>query len=292
MKAIKKVLYPTDFSDLSAATLAHAAFICERYGAELHVVHATQPAESGRANANVAVPLEKRDWSSPFKEYVASLNPDKLRVKSLVPAEIEFESVPDMVLEYADQNAIDLIVLGTHGRRGLGRLILGSTAEEVVRLAKCSVLTVGAEARKLLGGGVRKILVPIDFSAPSMKALDAAKDLAGKLGATLDALHVIEPVAVPVPYGIAFPSVTTPEVYENAKNALEKSVEDIGELRVVTHVAHGIPENVIKSYAHENGADLIVMASHGLTGFDRFVNGSVSQEVLRQASCPVYTVKR
>ena len=169
--------------------------------------------------------------------------------------------------------------------------VLGSTAEEVVRLAKCPVLTVGAEARRTLEGGVRKILAPIGFSAPSMKALDAAKDLAGKLGASLDLLHVIEPVAMPVPYGVAFPSVTTPEVFENAKKALQKSEEGMAGLQVAIHVEHGIPENVIKAYARENETDLIVMASHGLTGIDRFVHGSVSQEVLRQASCPVYTVK-
>lgn len=291
MNAIKKVLYPTDFSEFSASTLAHAAYICERYGAELHVVHATQPAEAGSAEASVYAPLEETEWSAPFKQYVASLDRDRLRVKAIIAAEVALDAVSDVVLEYAKQHEVDLIVMGTHGRRGLGRLFLGSTAEDVVRLAPCPVVTVGGKARRVLGAGIRRILVPVDFSKSSMKGLDTAKDLAARFGAKMDLLHVIEPIAVPVPYGITFPAVTTPEVFASTKKALEDMKAGINGIEVATYVEHGVPENTIASYAEKKESDLIVMASHGLSGLDRFVHGSVSQEVMRLAPCPVYTVK-
>src|SRR5690606_34769986 len=95
------------------------------------------------------------------------------------------------ILQYARDQEMDLVVMGTHGRRGLRRLFLGSVAEEVVRLSVCPVLTVHAgpiRSEALFGD----ILVPIDFSPHSKAALRAAASLAPELGASLDLLHVVE----------------------------------------------------------------------------------------------------
>jgi nucleotide-binding universal stress UspA family protein len=176
-----------------------------------------------------------------FQEYVESLDRGKSGAQNLVTAEVADKSVPDALLHYAERNAIDLIVLGTHGRRGLGRMLLGSTAEEVVRLSRCPVMTVGGKAIDSLDPRIDRMLVPIDFSDFSLEALDVAKQLATALKAQMDLIHVIQPIVVPSSYGITFPPVTSPEVLERARKALEDLGGNLGAFKGNTSVEHGIP---------------------------------------------------
>lgn len=291
MKPIKNVLYPTDFSDVAEAAHAHAAYICKQFGATLHVVHARQDTEPGGTALHDYVPAEQKDWSPPFQKYVDIQHPQKVQVDSISWAEISGHSISEILLEYANLNDIDLIVLGTHGHRGFGRILLGSTAEKIVRLAKCSVLTVGGKAHKMIAPKLERILVPIDFSEFSLDALDIAKELAHSFSAEMSLLHVFQPISFPLPYGVTSPNIMTEEVQERTQRALDALGENANGVEVAIHTENGFPEYEITAFAQENDADLIVIASHGLTGFNRFIQGSVSQEVVRRAPCPVYTVK-
>lgn len=291
MKRFNNVLFPTDFSEIADATLAHAAHFCNAFDANLHIVHADLLTEQERSESRDYFPVDKLDWSDSFRQYVSSLEQKGHDVPFFATSEIGGKSVPDILLHYAELHDIDLIVLGTHGRRGLGRLLLGSTAEEVVRLAKCPVLTVGGKSGLTHEPALERILVPVDFSESSLKALDVAKELAHSFGASIDLLHVIQPIAIPVPYGISMTSVTSPEVRERTRIALEELGQSIGSIGLEIHVENGIPADRITVFAEENESDLIVIASHGLTGFDRLIQGSVSQEVVRLSLCPVFSVK-
>jgi universal stress protein A len=139
---------------------------------------------------------------------------------------------------------------------------------------------------------IKRILVPIDFSAGSLKALASACDLGQRFGAELVLLHVVEPIYVPDPYVAA-----SPEVLETRWNAakmemarLRADLERQGR-RVRTLVRDGAPSQIIVDTARSTDTDLIVMGTHGRTGLAHMWIGSVAEKVVRTAGCPVLTVR-
>ena len=180
------------------------------------------------------------------------------------------------------------MVMGTHGYGGFNRLVLGSTAEYVLRRSLCAVLTVGVEADADARGPV---LCPIDFSARSEEALVVAADLAHARGVALHVLHAVEPVTVPSPYGaLVFPPGDAERV-ERAREEIERIVADMVLPPVATTVSvrGGYPEHEILAAAV--GAGIVVLASHGRKGVARVFLGSVAEAVVREAPCPVLTIK-
>jgi nucleotide-binding universal stress UspA family protein len=138
------------------------------------------------------------------------------------------------------------------------------------------------------------ILYPTDFSKPSEYAFELAAALARDHGARLVILHVLPPTII---YGELVPVPPTPpddylpKMWE-AFHRLEAADPRARELRVEARVVEGAPADAIREIAEEVGASLIVMGTHGRTGLSRLLMGSVAEEVLRKAACPVMTVKR
>lgn len=198
------------------------------------------------------------------------------------------------ILDYADERAVDLIVMGSHGRRGLRRLFLGSVTEEVVRAAFCPVLTVHRPKEGVAASAdVRRILVPVDFSARTRMAIDHATELAAAYGASLEILHVVEVPTYPdfyVPVHVT--SIDVPTVRERAAERLQELAAPLRErLEVETTVRVGRTVTEIVETAEHEAFDLIVMPSHGYSGLERALLGSVAEGVLRRAPCPVLTLK-
>jgi nucleotide-binding universal stress UspA family protein len=204
-------------------------------------------------------------------------------------------STAPAILDYANENDIDLIVMGTHGRRGLGHLLLVSVAEEVVRVASCPVLTIREHEEPTPIEAIEQILVPVDFSGHSKKALAYAKEMAATYNARLHLLHVIEDVKYPAFYMSGRLSYfdIVPEVEAKSREALKKFLEDAGmsEATADIHVIEGHAAGDIVKFAASHSIDLVVIATHGLTGLDHFLLGSVTEKVVRRAPCPVFTVK-
>ena len=285
----KHVLFPTDFSEGSDRALLYAQILCGISDASLHILHANLSPADETAETYNYFPLDEKKWSATFRAYVHPLAPEALRIREVIKREVAGISPGEVILRYARENDIDLIVMGTHGRRGLGRLLLGSTAQEVTRLSNCSVLTVGGKQDEEKASGIERILVPIDFSDHSRKALEEAKELASAFEARLDVVYVLQKEPAPSSLGVNYPSGVNSDVHKRAKKALEELVHDTKKGAVF--VMNGIPANEITELAQEIGSDLIVIATHGLTGFERFLMGSVTEKVLRLSPCPVYTVK-
>jgi nucleotide-binding universal stress UspA family protein len=210
---VGRILFPTDFSPCAQQAFAHATSWARRFGAELHVLHAVTPpwygiydpmgyaAPSEEAHATV-----RRMAADRLNELAAHPLATGLRVVAALSE--DYPPAPG-ILQYAERHAADLIAIGTHGRRGAARLLLGSTAEEVVRHSACPVLTVretrnGETAVHALP---RRVLVPFDFSTPSRVALADAAEVARRHDAHLRLLYVIEerpaPPEVPVLEGPA-----------------------------------------------------------------------------------------
>lgn len=292
MLNIKKILFPTDFSRCAERAFSHAAYLADRHEAELHVLHVVEtPTAPGSLFMDLTVTDEDIAEQTADPSLAGQITETYTDVR-IVNAQRHSASIPAAILRYAEQEDLDLIVMGTHGRRGIDRLFSGSVAEEVVRRATCPVFTVCARHRSESLEAMRRILVPIDFSEHSEAALRYAGELATTYGADLDLLHVIEEMAMPGVYGIVATPLDTGAVQARVREALAEQASDTGAPgRARTEVVVGHTAAVVLDYAEEHGVDLIVIATHGRTGLKRFLMGSVAEKVAREAPCPVFIVK-
>ncbi|WP_412069943.1 universal stress protein [Rubrivirga sp. IMCC43871] len=267
MMTLRTILFASDGSPIADAARVHADALAERHGATLHVlrVELVPPASDFHSKA-----------------------PADARGLGIVEA-VRFAPSPDTaIVDYADEIGADIVVLGTHGRTGWQRWSLGSTAEGVLRRSPCPVLTVGPEAEDRGG----PVLAPLAFESSSDAALEAAMAVAQSRGVGVVALHVIEPVVIPAPYAVAFDPLTQPEVRDRAHEALARWVESVGDAVPVTIDVRGErAAAAIVEAAREHDASVIVQASHGRRGFSRWLLGSVAELVVRQAPCPVLTLR-
>lgn len=298
MLSISKILFPTDFSETADHALTWALRFAEEYEAELlmlHVLvlHAADPADPDHRFPDLEDAHEAlARWADEGMRSVLERHADRD-----VPVGTEMRraiSPGPTIVDHADERGADLIVMGTHGRRGLRHMLLGSVAEEVVRTSERPVLTVPRRSESRPAGRIGSILVPVDFSEHAAAALSHARHLAAAAGARLDVLHVLESIAYPDAY-LAFggPSPAEEASADAVREELERMVAGAPgpDVPLELHVAAGRPSAEIATFAEDRGTDLLVIASHGLTGLERVLLGSVTERVIRRSSCPVLTVK-
>jgi nucleotide-binding universal stress UspA family protein len=168
-------------------------------------------------------------------------------------------------------------------------------AEEVVRLAPCPVLTIRERKEPTPIEELDRILVPIDFSEHSSKALSYAKRIAASYDSRLQLLHVAERLIPPSFYALEKYQFLDPmeTIRQKSKEALKRFLQETDgpELGAEIHVIEGRAAADITGFAKNHHSDLIVIATHGLTGMKHLLMGSVTEKVVRRASCPVFTVK-
>ncbi|MFP4228722.1 MAG: universal stress protein [Salinivenus sp.] len=286
MLNIRRILFPTDLSDGAARAFPQAAAFADRHDADLHIVHVA----GAKSEADAPLPVSHdtlQDWLG--ESSGDSLSLDGL---SIVQNQVESDTPPERIVAYIEDENIDLVVMGTHGRRGVRRILLGSVTEEVVRTASCPVLTVRTGAEKPSRQSIRRILVPVDFSEASESAVQHATEIAKTYGAELDLLHVVEDVVYPSAYGVELPSVPATDVVSRVKKALDNMArEQVGHEDVQVSAQIGHAPLTILDYAETNDVDLIVLSTHGRAGLDRILLGSVAERVMRQAPTPVFLVR-
>ena len=184
----------------------------------------------------------------------------------------------------------DLIVISTHGYTGLAYVLLGDTAERVIRQARCSVLVVGRKDGR--PPEPKNILVPVDFSSASLNGLRYALGLARSFGARLTALHVIEPLGPMVRLAVDVDAHKR-KLREDVKLRLEKLHLEMGEPAGAfdTLFREGTSYHEIVAIAQRGVFDLIIMASLGRSGLGDMLLGSTAERVVRHAPCPVLVVR-
>ena len=299
MLHLQKILFPTDFSRCAEQALAHAVFLAEKYGAEIHILHVVtlfndQPSVISNEITEIEGTIRKLEEiaEKQLDKVVDAKGSDDMKIITATKREI---SAAPAILEYASDNDIDLIVMGTHGRRGLGHLLLGSAAEEVVRLAACPVFTIRELKEPKPVMKVNNILVPVDFSNYSKSALAYASKIAQSYKAHLQVLHIIEETMHPAFSVTGKSSIfdLVPGIRDDSRKRVDKMIEDVDSDKVKSNVyiQAGRPASDIIKFAKENSTDLIVIATHGLTGLEHMLLGSVTEKVVRMAHCPVFTVK-
>lgn len=308
---LKKILVTTDFSDLSRQAFPVATGIARKFHSELHLVHVLEsmPPLVFFSPEGVQGYSPHLDYRSKFADLLARTAEEEPAFQgiSVKPHLLEGGYVHERLAGFQRQHGIDLTVVSTHGRTGLGHLILGSFAEKVVRLAACPVLTYrpppGLPPLKAEGGrredgfGPRKILVPYDFSVNAEVVLDAVRTFAPAYGARVLLQHVVEPL--PDLALIPREGVTGEELGERRVDALEKARRELEgliqrefpDLPGQAVAGFGAPFAEIIRMARESEADLIIMATHGWTGLKHMILGSVAEKVVRKAPCPVLTLR-
>lgn len=289
MLTLKRILFPTDFSIGAEHAFEHASRLALEFDAELHVLNVMPPNKPAPEDPMDYLGLEKENldtWSDAAHPQVSG----NLKV---VHARVQVTSPPEGIIYYADNHHIDLIVMSTHGRRGLDHFLVGSVAEDVVRHATCPTYTVREAVSPTRSDSIRSVLVPIDFSSASVLPVTYAKELCARRGADLKLLHVVEEAVFPTTYGVDSVAIAVPKILERSRIAMQRLVDSTPgpDVRTSTHVLIGHVAKGIVDFIDENGIDLVVMATHGHGGIERLVIGSVTEKVIRTANCPVLSLK-
>lgn len=290
---ITKILVPVDFSEFSRRALTYAIYLARESAAHITLLHAVvlhyEEADEMQhlKNFEKVVELQEKRLQAELARHHIDTDQHGIIFDSRI---IRGVSAPDVILEFISQNDYDVVVMGTHGRTGVKKWLYGSVTEKVVRHSPVPVLTIHNLWKKFI---IESILVPVDFSEYSKKAIEAAKELAKQFDARLTFLHVISQEVHPAYYATSYDSLfiidrqLRERSLRNLKEFVGSGVTDAG-----FEIKEGQPYKEIVGYAEEMGCDLIVMATRGLTGLEHLLIGSTSERVVRMAKCPVLTLER
>jgi nucleotide-binding universal stress UspA family protein len=288
--SLKNILFLTDFSQPSEAALPFAVSVAREYGAKVHAFHVMIPTYTTYMTPELtAAALEAqeevaRDGMRRVESQLVGLPHESIIERGT--------GIWSLLDEAIKEQAIDLIVLGTHGRTGAQKLLLGSVAEEVFRRSHVPVLTIGpAEhggAHK--GGKFRRVLFATDFAAESLTAAPYAFSMAQENNAELILLHVMRQPEIPLTGREAEDAKanTLAQLYEIVPAAAELWCRPEGV------VQFGNPAEQILKVAKERNADLIVLGirdAHGFMGAATHLERTTAHKVVAHATCPVLTVR-
>ena len=298
MIEFKRIICAVDLTESSVRALAHAAALARWYDAHLTVLHVVPTFEPIPVRGDIGAPLS---IVTPLpRERVLEEMRRSLKLATLSPHASPVAESGDphtAIIDHAVSERADLIVLGTHGRRGFKRLLLGSVTEAVMSDAPCPVLTVPPHAPAGLQEAVtfKRILCPIDFSPSALQALGFALDLARQADGLVTLVHAIEwlPEHEPrasVPFNVA---EYRRYMLEDTQAQLRALVADESRtwVEVDDVVVFGRAYREVLREAETRSADLIVMGAQGRGGIDLALFGSTTQQVVRGAMCPVLTVR-
>jgi len=283
---VRNVLFATDFSKYSNAALPYALATAHQYGAKLHGIHVLSPENYILAGEGWVPALEQQDEE---RRADAVRFEEQLRG---VPHEVmsPVGDIADVIFRLIHDRQIDLLVLGTHGRSGLPKMILGSVAEKIFRQSPIPVLTVGPHVPPLENSVAEfsKIVFATNFNDQSAAALPHAVSMAQQHQTHLYVLHVLEHANAG--------TVNFEADMEFAERRMkEMFLPETGlyfEPKFFVEV--GRPSEKIREFSTKYGADLIVMGvrepAHGIGTLTHFGH-SLAQEIVAYATCPVLTVR-
>ncbi len=291
----KRILVATDFSECSRVALDICISASKCMKTKLYILHTIEkfPHDyrhllSSTTHSNMKQKLEEEAMN----KIKAMLPEELLGSEDIVPI-IRFGKPLSEVIQFAKEKDVDIIAIGTHGRAGVDRIILGSVAERVVRKAHCPVMVV--RSRKYIG--FKRIIVPIDFSDCSRIALEYAAATARAHRSKLTILHVYEESFIEPYVRAANTEEEAQEIIRGIEQVNEGKYDeflkkiDLGGVEYDKLLRKGIPSNEIVETAREQQAQLIVVGTHGRSGIKHMLIGSDAEEVVRNAPCDIVVVK-
>lgn len=291
MLKIERVLCPVDFSEFSVKAYDYAYSLARHYEAKLFLEHIISPVGAAYPHAMLpdgAVAAIYWDLTADTEKRLAEMV-EKRAPNGFQPEFVVHKGfVPETILTFAEGQSVDLIVMGTHGRRGWDRLMMGSVTESVLRKARCPVLAVRKPAHDFVDPKLHdvvhlgKILFCTDFSENSSVALEYALSLAQEYRAELTVLHVLE----------EFPGPDLPAKTQEVEHKLREPIppDALDWCTVKARVRVGKPYQEIIQLALEDQTDLIVLGVRGRGAVDLAVFGSTTHRVIQLGPCPVLAV--
>jgi nucleotide-binding universal stress UspA family protein len=286
------ILVPTDGSDHAVRAAEHGRVLARAFDATVHVLAVVdvEGADGPFGRGPDDALLEERDADA--QDAVESTRAvldgvDEVRTAVLrgTPSET--------ILDYATDNDVEVIAMGTHGRTGIDRLVAGSVTERVLRLADVPVMAVRAAGDPPGAERYDQVLVPTDGSEAAAAAVDHGVAVAERFDARVHAVNVVDVANLAVSHTYGPPE----QLVEGLRSAGEEATEQVAEraraagLDVETHVVEGVPAEHLLTYAEDSGVDLIAMGTAGRSGLERVLLGSTTERIVRRADVPVLTVR-
>ncbi len=288
----KKILVPLDGSELAERALEPAMQIAEATGAQLVLLRIVPPlflTVDPLVYDQIIQQIEDE-----AKAYLRSLHAIKISPDLPVHLVTQTGSAAALILNYAQEYACTLIIMSSHGRSGASRWVYGSVADKVLRGACCNVLIIRAQIAETPFTH-KRILVPLDGSQLAEKALEPALALAEALSTELVLLRVVNPAH------LAFETSTMKQQSDYLESHDLADTEAymqqicaslVGQPAAIhTEIVKGPVAETIIDYAATRHFDLIVMSSHGRSGIERWIYGSVAEKVLRGAGCATLVIR-
>ncbi|MFC6942509.1 universal stress protein [Salinirubellus sp. GCM10025818] len=285
----EEILFPTDGSDGAAFAFDHVLDLAARHDATVHILNVADTTQNGLLEIRGDdVDALEQEGDRIVRE--AAEQADKRGVDTVTDV-VRGEPYREIV-DYAEKHGLDLVVMPTHGRRGLERFLLGSTSERVIRRADVPVLTMRPDDDVTISHPYQDILVPTDGSDCANQALAIGVDITDAEDA---ALHLLTAIAITTLGVDVRPDIQMRMLEKSAHELLEGAAafaDDAGVEPASTSVEYGPSiHQVILTYIDEHDIDLVVVGTHGRTGFDRYVLGSVTEYLVRTSPIPVLTVR-
>ena len=280
----ERVLFPTDGSEPAESVLEYALQIASEHEATLHVLNVADTNQNAldRLGSDVVDALVQAG------ETIVEEATQRAAERGVPAVSAVRRGDPhSAIIDYSEQEAVDCLVMPTHGRRGLQRFLLGSVTERVINTATVPVVAVNPERDRPLTYPPEHVLVPTDGSRGADLALTEGIAVATATGATLHLLHVVETGSLDSDTPDGIDSDRANEVIDDAaERAVDASLDPVTSVRV-----HREPSRVIHDYIDENGIDLAIVGTHGRTDFSRYVLGGVSAKLVRTSPVPVMWVR-
>jgi len=295
---LQRILVTTDFSDASNRALPFATALVKRFGAEVKLLHVLEPPPPIAGWESVVLESDDHAIGLVYGD-LDSLANRAFGDDTVVNTHVRTGKPWQEIIKAADELSADLLVIATHGYTGLKHTLLGSTAERVIRHSPCPVLVVrGHPAARWneTGNAVafNHIVLATDLSSNSFKAFPAAQALSKEFGANVTLMHVVEGFPIEAILRQEITRTTFTRVMSEARermNALSMWLRNESGFKAAIAVRFGIPFVEITNAAKGLRDSLIVLATHGYTGLQHMCLGSVAEDVVRHADCPVLVVR-
>ena len=300
--SIQNIIVPIDFSKMSVQAIQIAKRLARRFAASIHLAHvrhSNYPVDFVAPAPPIVpfsfMPYEHDRERSVLNELRAAARRCGL---SSATCHVLTGGPPfDEICRLAQRIPADVVVMPTHGRTGLKHVFLGSTAERIVQHSSCPVLVTrgtALESKNSQRFRIRTILVPVDFSNCSRDGLRYAIGFAKEFGAKIILLHATYLGYIYSTEGKAIYDI--PGLQKAARKKAERRMRELtrlvqlGGVRFEAVFTEGSPALDICAFAKDHGIDLIITSTHGLTGFQHVLIGSIAESVVRHARCSVLVV--
>jgi nucleotide-binding universal stress UspA family protein len=296
---LQHILVGLDGSPLAETILAYVSILSKALGAEvtlLHVVHLSEDMQRDEPYRLLQPAIQQAEAQA--QDYLSRVAQRFTDSGIKVQNRVTIGDAATEVVRAAPQEGRDLIALATHGRSGLQRWFYGSVAEKVLHTTNTPVLLIRpTDEQAAASQELTQIIVPLDGSPLAEAALPLAETLATRANVPLILLRVVEVLSLDFGDPTGLSSGSYPQILESLQKATEDYLNQLAAslrgkgLSIQTEAPLGLPTDKIVGYAHEHPGSLVVMTTHGRTGFTGFVLGSVARRVVQHGNTPTLVVR-